>query len=121
MLVALASAATAILALDLHRELLASHPNTNADPLRIVEGIVAAVGFLGGGLIIRSGGHIKGLTTAANLWACGIVGLAFGSGLWRLGFITFALAFVVLVLVQVVEQRFMQRPPDEKDGDDLKS
>ncbi|BBE72843.1 MgtC/SapB family protein [Oharaeibacter diazotrophicus] len=109
-LVALAAAATAILALELHAELLRLHPNTNADPLRILEGLVAAVGFLGGGIIMRSGGRVRGLTTAANLWACGIVGLSFGAGLWRLALLTLALAVVVLVLLRVVERRLM--PPE---------
>jgi putative Mg2+ transporter-C (MgtC) family protein len=108
-LVALASAATAALALELHSELLIAHPNSNADPLRIVEGLVAAVGFLGGGVIIRSGGQIRGLTTAANLWACGIIGLAFGAGLWRIGFLTLLLAFVVLVLLHAFERRVFQK------------
>lgn len=112
-LVALAAAATAILALELHAELLRLHPDTNADPLRILEGLVAAVGFLGGGIIMRSGGRVRGLTTAANLWACGIVGLSFGAGLWRLALLTLALAVVVLVLLQVVERRLM--PPERRD------
>jgi putative Mg2+ transporter-C (MgtC) family protein len=114
-LVALASAATAALALELHAELLREHPNSSADPLRIVEGLVAAVGFLGGGIIIRSGGQIRGLTTAANLWACGIIGLAFGSGLWRIGLLTLVLAFVVLVLLHAVERRWF---PEDRSAED---
>lgn len=118
MLVALASAATAVLALDLHTELVTRHPHTNADPLRIVEGLVAAVGFLGGGIIIRAGGQIRGLTTAANLWACGIIGLAFGAGLWRLGALTLALAFLVLVLLGILERRFMPTRPTAEEAAD---
>ena len=109
-LVALAAAATAVIALELHAELLAAHPNSNADPLRIIEGLVAAVGFLGGGIILRSGGQIRGLTTAANLWACGMVGLACGAGLWRVAALTFVLAFVVLVPLLYFERRFFPEP-----------
>lgn len=113
-MVALAAAATAALALELHAEILLAHPNSNTDPLRIIEGLVAAIGFLGGGIIIRSGGRIHGLTTAANLWACGIVGLAFGAGSWRIGLLTVALALVVLIPLRILERRLF---PADDDGE----
>lgn len=103
MLVALAAAGTAAVALELHAELMRIDPNTNADPLRIVEGLVAAVGFLGGGMIIFARGRIQGLTTAANLWGCGTIGLAFGSGEFAIGAMMLGLAVVVLVLVGAIE------------------
>lgn len=104
MLVCLAAAASAILALDLFEAIRAAHPDANADPLRIIEGLVAAVGFLGGGVILRSGPHVHGLTTAANLWVCGMMGLAFGAGLWPLALMTLGLAFVVLAVLRFVEK-----------------
>lgn len=116
MLVALSAATTAVLALELSDELYRIHPGVNADPLRIIEGVVAAVGFLGGGIIIRSGGQIQGLTTAANLWVCGITGLAFGSGLFGLGLIVSVLALIVLVILAAVERRMGLKDPDEPNG-----
>lgn len=118
MLVALASAATSAAALELHAEILAAHPNSNADPLRIVEGVVAAVGFLGGGIIIRSGGKVRGLTTAANLWGCGIIGLCFGAGLFRIGFLMLGLAFVVLVVLGVLEKHLFPAKQDADEEDE---
>jgi len=117
MLVSLAAAASAILALDLFEAILKAHPESNADPLRIIEGLVAAVGFLGGGVILRSGAHVRGLTTAANLWVCGMTGLAFGAGLWTLALATLGLAFVVLVVLRVVEKPLAgaTRPDDPAD------
>lgn len=114
MLVSLAAAASAILALDLFEAILLAHPNSNADPLRIIEGLVAAVGFLGGGVILRSGAHVKGLTTAANLWVCGMVGLAFGAGLWTLALLTLALAFVVLVILRFAAKPLSQVADEEE-------
>ncbi|WP_181700291.1 MgtC/SapB family protein [Chthonobacter albigriseus] len=119
MMVALAAAATSSLSLELYEELHSFNPNGNADPMRIIEGVIAAVGFLGGGMIIVAGGKVQGLTTAANLWACGIIGLAFGSGLFRIGFMTLGLAFLVLVVIGALERhlinkdRHPRKTPDE--------
>jgi putative Mg2+ transporter-C (MgtC) family protein len=50
------------------------------DPTRIAAQIVAGVGFLGAGAIIRQGRDVRGLTTAASLWAVSAIGMAAGAG-----------------------------------------
>src|SRR5215210_1194667 len=50
------------------------------DPTRIAAQIIAGVGFLGAGAIIRQGGDVRGLTTAASLWAASAIGMAVGAG-----------------------------------------
>jgi putative Mg2+ transporter-C (MgtC) family protein len=50
------------------------------DPTRIAAQIVAGVGFLGAGSIIRQGRDVRGLTTAASLWAASAIGMAVGAG-----------------------------------------
>ena len=50
------------------------------DPTRIAAQIIAGVGFLGAGAIIRQGGDVRGLTTAASLWAVSAIGMAVGAG-----------------------------------------
>lgn len=50
------------------------------DPTRIAAQIIAGVGFLGAGAIIRQGRDIRGLTTAASLWAASAIGMAVGAG-----------------------------------------
>jgi putative Mg2+ transporter-C (MgtC) family protein len=50
------------------------------DPTRIAAQIVAGVGFLGAGAIIRQGQDVRGLTTAASLWAVSAIGMAIGAG-----------------------------------------
>src|SRR3712207_9270584 len=50
------------------------------DPTRIAAQIVTGVGFLGAGAIIRQGLTVRGLTTAATLWAVAAIGMAVGAG-----------------------------------------
>src|SRR5215218_8587534 len=50
------------------------------DPSRIAAQIIAGVGFLGAGAIIRQGRDVRGLTTAASLWAASAIGMAVGAG-----------------------------------------
>ncbi len=52
-----------------------------ADPTRIAAQVVSGIGFLGAGAIIHAGRWVRGLTTAASLWATAAVGLAAGAGL----------------------------------------
>src|SRR5205823_12723567 len=51
-----------------------------ADPTRIAAQIVTGIGFLGAGAIIRDGMNVRGLTTAANLWAVSAIGICCGAG-----------------------------------------
>jgi putative Mg2+ transporter-C (MgtC) family protein len=65
-----------------------------ADPTRIAAQIVTGVGFLGGGAILHYRGNVRGLTTAASLWAVAAVGMAAGAGLYVI-----AVGGAVLVIV----------------------
>lgn len=56
-----------------------------ADASRIASQVVSGVGFLGAGVIFRTGVSIKGLTTAAGLWTTSAVGLALGAGMYIIG------------------------------------
>ncbi|HEV3496889.1 MAG TPA: MgtC/SapB family protein [Actinomycetes bacterium] len=55
------------------------------DPSRLAAQIVTGIGFLGGGAIVRHGLTVKGLTTAASIWATASVGVAVGAGSYILG------------------------------------
>jgi putative Mg2+ transporter-C (MgtC) family protein len=57
----------------------------NADPSRIAAGVVAGVGFLGAGAILRHERGVEGLTTAAAIWAVAAIGVAVGAGLYAVG------------------------------------
>lgn len=56
---------------------------TNLDPARLGAQVISGIGFLGAGTIIRQGSSVKGLTTAASLWAVACVGLAAGTGFYE--------------------------------------
>jgi putative Mg2+ transporter-C (MgtC) family protein len=55
------------------------------DPSRLAAQVVTGIGFLGGGAIVRHGLTVKGLTTAASIWATASVGVAVGAGQYVLG------------------------------------
>ena len=76
----------------------------NSDPGRLAAQVVSGISFLGAGVIFRdrSSSSIKGLTTAAGMWATSAVGLAIGAGLYWLGVIETA----VVVITQTVLHRF---------------
>jgi putative Mg2+ transporter-C (MgtC) family protein len=70
-----------------------------ADPARVAAGIVAGIGFLGAGAIIRrEEGVVAGLTTAATIWAVAAIGLAAGAGLYLVSAVTTAIVLIVLFL-----------------------
>jgi len=75
------------------------------DISRVAAGVVTGVGFLGAGAILHSdGGIIKGLTTAASIWAVAAIGLTAASGLyWLAGLAT------ALVLLLLRSDRFFKR------------
>lgn len=73
------------------------------DPVRIAASIVAGVGFLGAGAILRDRGRITGLTTAATIWLAAAIGMGVGSGEWALTSATTAVILVVLMIFPRVE------------------
>ena len=66
-----------------------------ADPSRVASQAITAIAFLGAGVIYRHGNVVKGLTTAAGVWATAAIGLAIGAGLYVVG--VFAALLVLLV------------------------
>ena len=84
-----------------------------ADGSRIAAQVVSGVGFLGAGMIYFNGRHsVKGLTTAAGIWATSGIGLAIGAGMYSIGIIT----SVLIVIMQIVLHKnikLLQMPVDE--------
>lgn len=70
---------------------------TNMDPARLGAQVISGIGFLGAGTIIKDGVTVKGLTTAASLWAVSCIGLAIGSGFYSGAIITSVIVYVVLL------------------------
>ncbi|MFH1224934.1 MAG: MgtC/SapB family protein [Candidatus Diapherotrites archaeon] len=76
---------------------------SSADPTRIAAGIVTGIGFLGAGTIFRAENHVKGLTTAASVWAIAAVGLAAGLGYFIAAAVATAIVFIILSLKKLVK------------------
>jgi putative Mg2+ transporter-C (MgtC) family protein len=72
---------------------------------RAIQGIIAGVGFLGGGAILKSNDHemVHGLTTAASIWLVASLGIACGIGQWVAALIALLFALMILVFGGPVE------------------
>lgn len=75
-------------------------------PGRVVQGVVAGVGFIGAGAIFRREGLTggQGLTTAASVWVVAAVGAGSAAGLWRLSAVAVVLAVLILLLEEPVDR-----------------
>ena len=69
------------------------------DPTRIIAGIVSGIGFIGGGAIMRQGLNVKGITSAAIIFASSALGMAIGAGLYiQSGIVLFVFLFLLIML-----------------------
>ena len=96
---------------------------------RVAAQIVTGIGFIGAGLIFREGYSVRGITTAATIWAVAAMGMAIGMELYIVGIAGAVILFVVLE-ARPLTRRFEQaaapggeRPrrtlaPDDEDGDE---
>jgi len=75
---------------------------------RWAQGILAGMGFLGAGAILRKGNLIRGVTTAASLWYVTILGLSFGAGCWQIGLVAWGFALFALFVLPHIEWHLME-------------
>ena len=77
-----------------------------AAPGRVLQGIVAGVGFIGAGVILhrQDTRGVEGLTTAAAIWIVAAIGVATGAGLWRMAASVVGLALVLLVVGERIDR-----------------
>ena len=82
------------------------------NPLQLVTipaAAVSGIGFIGAGLIIFHGSHVRGITTAAGLWVSAAVGMAVGFGFYEIaGFATF-LTVIIFVLFWIIEEKLIRK------------
>jgi len=76
--------------------MLAQSGAANLDPTRMAGQVVSGIGFLGAGTIIQFKDSVRGLTTAASLWAVAGIGLAVGAGFYLGAVVTTAIVLLVL-------------------------
>lgn len=81
----------------------------NLDPSRVAAQVVSGIGFLGAGTILFQKNVIRGLTTAASLWAVAAVGLATGGGLYVAAIITTSLIYLILAGLKPIERKFLKK------------
>src|SRR3546814_128546 len=110
-LVALSASLMTVVAIALYYQL--GGPQSRIDPLRVIEGMAAAIGIIAAGLIIVRGGEVRNLTTAAHIWLTAGIGIASGAGYFAVVLIAAGLAFVLLVLLRAVERHLPHENADE--------
>jgi putative Mg2+ transporter-C (MgtC) family protein len=76
-----------------------------SDPLRVVQGIAQALGFISAGLVFVARGDVRNLTTAVNLWMAASVGVVAGAGLFGLAIAATLIALLLLSVVGAMAQR----------------
>jgi putative Mg2+ transporter-C (MgtC) family protein len=74
------------------------------DPARLASGALIGIGFLGAGVIIKSGFTVRGLTTAATIWIVSAIGLAIGGGFYIAAIFTSLITIMALVVLRKVEK-----------------
>ena len=76
----------------------------NIDPLRMSAQVISGIGFLGAGTIIKEGVNIKGLTTAASIWAVACIGITVGTGFYFEAVIATAIIYIALRGLKKVDE-----------------
>ena len=79
---------------------------TTMDPTRLGAQVISGIGFLGAGTIMREGLTVKGLTTAASLWAVACLGLAAGGGFYEAAVLGMIAIIMTLTIFEYLEKRF---------------
>lgn len=77
------------------------------DPARMAAQVITGVGFLGAGTIMKEGPTVKGLTTAASLWATACLGLAAGAGFYIVALTGMIFIFVTLTIFEVIQKKLI--------------
>ena len=89
---------------------------TPLDPARLGASVISGIGFLGAGTILRDGSTVKGLTTAASLWAVASIGLAVGIGFYSGAIIGTAATFITLMIFKKFEQATIRKHQYEQNS-----
>ena len=84
------------------------------DPARLAAQVIAGVGFLGAGTIMREGANVKGLTTAASLWCVACLGIAAGGGYYAVALVGMVFIFITLTLFEFFQNKLI-KPKVTKD------
>jgi len=117
MLVAIGAAGFTLVAVAICAATIERDGNFRLDPIRLLEGIVGGIGFLGAGAIIRSRGEVEGLTTASSIWVTGAIGVASGLGLLIIAVLIATGCVLVLVPLGYAERHWLHTKSSQSDAD----
>ncbi|MGQ0588805.1 MAG: MgtC/SapB family protein [Sphingosinicella sp.] len=115
-LVALSSAMIMVSALMLAAQLRGE--DYAPDPLRAVQGLSQAIGFIAAGVIFVRGANVVNMTTAANIWVAAAIGIAAGAGQYRLVLVGTGFGIALLTLVKLFERLLPRRDKSKQNPDD---
>ena len=101
MLVALSSAMTMLIALELYEE-ISAQGKADPDPTRAIQGLAQAIGFLCAGVIFVARGSVYGVTTAASLWMTSSIGMAAGAGMYKIALAGLIFAMLIVSVLWLV-------------------
>jgi putative Mg2+ transporter-C (MgtC) family protein len=79
--------------------------SANVDPMRVAAQVVSGIGFIGAGVILRDGGAVRGVTTAAALWTSAALGIAAGAGQYLAAVAGTAVVLLVLIGLRAIRDR----------------
>jgi len=85
-----------------------------ADPAarsRIIQGLIAGIGFIGGGAILKGNGSVHGTATAASIWNMGVMGAAVAQGRYDIGLLLTGLNFFTLKVLAPLKKRLDTADP----------
>ena len=108
-LVGVSSCLMMLLSVNGFQHLIENHQNIQFDPARIPSYVISGIGFLGAGTIIVHGGTIRGLTTAASIWAVAGLGLIVGIGMYKEAIVTTLIILISLVVLNKFEKRLHRK------------
>lgn len=78
------------------------------DPARLSAQVITGIGFLGAGTILKEGPTIKGLTTAASIWAVACLGIAIGAGYYAVGLVGAACMMITLTVFEWLQELLLR-------------
>jgi putative Mg2+ transporter-C (MgtC) family protein len=94
--------------------LMAQDPGAMA---RVLEGIIAGMGFIGGGAILRQKDSVKGTATAASLWATGAIGTAVGLGSYDVALVLSLITLLTLWVLSPLKPDLVEEPKSEEEAE----
>ena len=88
-------------------QMLFAQYGPSADPARLSAQVITGVGFLGAGTIMKEGASVKGLTTAASVWAVACLGIAAGFGYYALAICGMLFTLVTLTIFEALQRKLV--------------